>query len=101
MRVQSMTKHIGEPPSAPINSEDHMSIRALLPEYVSIQVLGQEPPLSWRPLEYHLERCPACRSEAEALLQLVQASYQEQSQPVPQAPPPDLSFLRPSRAATS
>jgi len=78
-----------------------MSIRALLPEYVSIQILGQEAPASWHLLEHHLAHCPACRSEAEALLQFVSASYQEDAQPIPQPPPPDLSFLRPSRVATS
>jgi hypothetical protein len=90
-----MTKPIGEAPSNPIKREDHMSIRALLPEYVSMQILGQEPPLSWRPLENHLAHCSACRQEAEALLRLMNIAYEEESRPLLHPPLPDLSFLHP------
>jgi len=88
-----MTKpFIGAPPSRSIADGKHSDILAVLPEYVMIHVLGQQPPPEWRAFEQHLAVCPTCRGEADDLMQLMMASY---TGAVPEvlAPPPDLSFL--------
>jgi hypothetical protein len=92
-----MTKqYVGEPPSRPIDDSDHSSILALLPEYVTICILAQQPPPQWQPLEQHLMRCSACRSEADALTKLMGESYTGALPAVPAPPPPDLTFLDPA-----
>jgi len=87
--------YIGEPPTTQIDDRDHFSIQALLYEYVSTQVLGQVPHPHWHPLEQHLLGCRSCRSEADALLQLMRASYQGDLYMGTQQSKPDLWFLRP------
>jgi hypothetical protein len=85
---------IGAPPSTPIDTESHLSILALLPEYVAILVVDQQPPAAWRPLEQHLKRCAACRSEAESLLQQMVETYSGALPAAPTPPPPpSLPFL--------
>jgi hypothetical protein len=85
---------IGAPPSTPIDTESHLSILALLPEYVAILVVDQQPPAAWRPLEQHLKRCAACRSEAESLLQQMVETYSGTLPAAPATPPPpSLPFL--------
>jgi hypothetical protein len=91
--------YIGEPPSTLIDDQDHFGIKALLYEYVSIQLLGQLPHPDWYPLKQHLLGCPSCRSEADALLQLMRASYQGDIRMNAQLSEPDLAFLRPSPEA--
>jgi hypothetical protein len=89
-----MTKHYaGEPPSAPIDGTDHRSVLALLPEYVSIRVLEQQPPPDWDVLEQHLLQCEMCRSESEALFRLVSETYAGTLSRMAAAPAPDLTFL--------
>src|SRR5688500_6137866 len=85
-------QYIGAPPSRPIRDGDHASVLALLPEYVTILVLGQQPPEAWQMLEQHLSACTVCRCEADALARLMVDTYGEKLQAVT-APPPDLSFL--------
>jgi hypothetical protein len=92
-----MTKrYVGEPPSRPIDDSDHRSILALLPEYVTICILDQQLPPQWQPLEQHLLRCSACRSEADALMKLMDESYTGTLPAIPAPPPPDLTFLNPA-----
>lgn len=81
-------------PSQPFDPDDHLQIRALLPEYLACVILGQALAPAWRPLEEHLRRCPTCRSEADALHRLLAATYTGALQPAP-APPPRLDFLSP------
>ncbi len=85
-------QYIGAPPSRPIQDGDHASVLALLPEYVMLRVLGQQPPEAWQMLEQHLSACTACRGEANALMRLMANTYEEKLQAVA-APPPNLSFL--------
>jgi len=88
-----MKRYVGEPPSRPIDDSDHRSILALLPEYVTLCILAQQIPPEWRGLEQHLLRCTACRSEADALMALLDASYTGAMPAVPAPAPPDLTFL--------
>jgi hypothetical protein len=88
-----MKRYVGEPPSRPINDGEHRSILALLPEYVTMFILGQQLPPEWQALEQHLMHCAACRSEADALMTLVAESYTGVIPAVPMPSPPDLSFL--------
>jgi hypothetical protein len=77
-----------------IDSTSHVVITGLLPEYVMMRVLGQQPPHVWQAIERHLALCAICRSEAEMLERLMNDVYSD-SLPVYLAPPaPDLSFLR-------
>src|SRR5262245_44810167 len=86
-------QYVGEAPSRPIDGSDHRSILTLLPEYVAICTLDQQLPPEWRLLEEHLMHCPACRSEADTLMELMVESYTG-AIPVVAAPPlPDLWFL--------
>src|SRR5262245_41734213 len=87
------TRFIGEPPSKSIDGNDHRSILAMLPEYVMIRVLGQQPAQEWQALEQHLTQCAMCRSEADALRELMAESYAGVVPTAPSPPPPDLAFL--------
>lgn len=80
-------------PSQPFDPDDHLQIRALLPEYLACVVLGQILAPAWRPLEEHLRRCPACRNEADALRRLLDATYTGTLSLAADAPPPRLAFL--------
>lgn len=80
-------------PSQPFDPDDHLQIRALLPEYLACIILGQILAPAWRPLEEHLRRCSACQNEADALHQLLDATYTGELSLAADAPPPRLSFL--------
>lgn len=86
-------RYVGAAPSRQIDASDHRCILALLPEYVAIRILDQEPPPQWQPLEQHLMGCAACRSEADALIELMAEIYTDAQPAVPAPPPPDLAFL--------
>ncbi len=87
-------QHLGVLPSQQPNVNDHGSILALLPEYITILVLGQAPPGEWLPLERHLGQCAACRGEADALYSLMKAYYTGTISDAIPPKPPDLSFLK-------
>lgn len=86
-------KYQGDPPSAPIDEQSHSTIQALLYEYVSAQVQRQKLHRAWRPFERHLQNCPSCRRDADALLQLMRASYNGEITQHDQPYAPDLWFL--------
>lgn len=69
------SRTIGAPPSTLIDTLSHLSVLALLPEYVTPLALGQVSHQDWRPLELHLAECAACRAEADTLLQHMVETY--------------------------
>lgn len=87
-------RYVGEPPSRPIRDGDHLTVLAVLPEYVMIRVLQQQIPTEWNAFEQHLSDCSSCRGEYEAMLQLMSASYSGTIPATPTPAPPDLVFLK-------
>src|SRR3712207_5231502 len=85
-------RYFGAPPSQTIRAGMHSDVLAVLPEYVMIRALGQQPPPEWQVLEQHLASCSACRREADELTRLVMDMYAGVF-PLDLAPPPDLTFL--------
>lgn len=72
----------------------HPKMLALLPEYVTAIVLEQPLTPFLSEIERHLEGCPVCRAEADALCTHFEALYSDALLTAPAAPSPDLSFLR-------
>ncbi|MEI7768598.1 MAG: hypothetical protein WCI67_01355 [Chloroflexales bacterium] len=89
----------GDAAFTPTDTNSHLSVLALLPEYVTRLALGQRPRQEWRPLERHLEQCAACRAEADTLRQHMVETYTGTLPAAPEPPPPELPFLsrRPAR----
>jgi len=69
-------------------------------EYVIFDVLDQQAPSDWRPLEVHVAECELCRAELEGLKQSMRAVYDGALPETPPPPPPNLAFLT-KRAAPS
>jgi hypothetical protein len=86
-------EYIGSLPSRSIAEGDHRAVLALLPEYVAIRMLGQQREPEWQPLEQHLLVCEPCRSEADALIELMTESYAGLIPTVLPPAAPDLAFL--------
>lgn len=53
----------------------HTNVRALLPEYLALAAEGGLPERAYPAVARHLADCPACRTEADALVDLGAAAY--------------------------
>jgi hypothetical protein len=80
----------------PSNDTDrsHEEMHAWLPSYAVAIALGQAPETRYPDVATHMQSCPACRADLEALLELVVPAYRGQVTPADSYPEFDLAFLR-------
>jgi hypothetical protein len=96
-----MTKQpISASPSQPINISDHIGLRTLIAEYITILALNQELSPEWKVFEEHLDTCSLCHHDARILRQLMKDVYGGHIPRHPTASQPNLAFLRRSRPRT-
>jgi len=74
----------------------HEATRAALLEYAAAIALGQTAPAQYPAVAAHIEGCPDCRAELDALLDLVIPAYTAQVEPAGSFPQFDLAFLPPA-----
>lgn len=72
--------------------------QALLPDYVQAERDQQAGQSRWKQVALHLQTCPHCSGEYQALSGLVALAYGEQGTDPPYDPVPDLSFLDKKKA---
>lgn len=87
-------QHSSDLPSQASHPLDHAGLRALIPEYVTILVLGRALAPEWQAFEEHLAKCSLCRHDVEVLRQLMQDVYSGQIPSQSSYPRPNLAFLR-------
>jgi hypothetical protein len=87
-------RRISAPPSRPIHTLDHVGIRTLIAEYVTIFALEQELSPEWKVFEEHLAKCSLCQHDTLILRQHMKDIYSGQIPTLSTAPQPNLAFLR-------
>ena len=87
-------RRISDSPSQPINMSDHVGLRTLIAEYITILTLGQELSPEWKVFEEHLAKCSLCHHDVRVLRQLMKDVYSGQIPPLSTARQPNLAFLR-------
>jgi hypothetical protein len=87
-------RRISDPPSQPIHPSDHVGIRTLLAEYITILALDQELSLEWKVFEAHVATCSLCSHDTRIVRQLMKDVYSGQIPALATVPQPNLAFLR-------
>jgi len=93
-------RRISASPSQPIYMTDHVGIRTLIGEYITILALDQALAPEWQVFEEHLAKCSLCHHDIRVLRQLMGDVYSGKIPTVSAVPQPNLAFLRRSRPRT-